>query len=40
LEPDVLAALAIENGLAVCSADSDFARFPVTWLNPLNAPEA
>ncbi|MDA8027268.1 MAG: PIN domain-containing protein [Actinomycetota bacterium] len=32
-----LAALAIEHGLAVVSADSDFARFPeLTWLNPLN----
>lgn len=31
-----LAALAIENGLTVCSADSDFARFPeVRWYNPL-----
>lgn len=30
-----LAALAIENGVAVASADSDFARFPVTWVNPL-----
>lgn len=36
LVPDAqLAALAIEHGLAVCSADSDFARFPVTWVNPL-----
>ncbi len=32
-----LAALAIEHGLAVCSADSDFARFrEVTWVNPLS----
>jgi hypothetical protein len=32
-----LAALAIEHGLAVCSADSDFARFPeVRWHNPLS----
>ena len=32
-----LAALALEHGLAVASADSDFARFPeLTWLNPLN----
>jgi toxin-antitoxin system PIN domain toxin len=31
-----LATLAIEHGLALISADSDFARFPeVTWLNPL-----
>lgn len=31
-----LAALAIEHGLQVCSADSDFARFPeVRWLNPV-----
>lgn len=31
-----LAALAIEHGLEVVSADSDFARFPeVRWLNPL-----
>jgi toxin-antitoxin system PIN domain toxin len=31
-----LAALALEHGLTVCSADSDFARFPsVSWLNPL-----
>lgn len=31
-----LAALAIEHGVGVCSADSDFARFAeVRWLNPL-----
>jgi toxin-antitoxin system PIN domain toxin len=31
-----LAALSIEHGLTVCSADSDFARFPdVSWLNPM-----
>jgi predicted nucleic acid-binding protein len=29
-----LAALALEHGLAVVSADSDFARFPgPTWIN-------
>jgi toxin-antitoxin system PIN domain toxin len=33
-----LAALALEHGLAVVSADSDFARFrELTWLNPLSA---
>ncbi|MBA3277168.1 MAG: PIN domain-containing protein [Geodermatophilaceae bacterium] len=31
-----LAALAIEHGLTMCSADTDFARFPeVTWINPV-----
>lgn len=37
LVPDAqLAALAIENGAAVCSADADFGRFPeVRWVNPL-----
>ena len=37
LVPDAhLAALAIEHGLTVCSADADFGRFPgVTWVNPL-----
>ncbi len=31
-----LAALAIAHGLAVCSAGTDFARFPeVRWVNPL-----
>jgi toxin-antitoxin system PIN domain toxin len=37
LIPDAhLAAIAIEHGLTVCSADADFARFPgVTWVNPL-----
>jgi hypothetical protein len=31
-----LAALAIEHGLQVCSADTDFARFSeIRWLNPL-----
>ena len=32
----VLAALCIEHGLAVVSADSDFARFPeIEWINPV-----
>lgn len=37
LVPDAhLAALAIEHGLILCSADHDFARFPdLRWLNPL-----
>ena len=37
LVPDAqLAALALEHGLTVCSADSDFARFgAVRWINPL-----
>lgn len=37
LIPDAqVACLAIEHGLVVCSADSDFARFPeVRWENPL-----
>jgi uncharacterized protein len=31
-----LAALSIEHGAELCSADSDFARFPrVRWFNPL-----
>jgi toxin-antitoxin system PIN domain toxin len=31
-----LAALAIEHGLTLCSADTDFARFPeLSWSNPL-----
>ena len=35
--PDAhLAALAIEHGLALCSSDGGFARFPrVRWINPL-----
>jgi toxin-antitoxin system PIN domain toxin len=33
----VLAALCIEHGLQIVSADSDFARFSeVTWLNPVS----
>jgi hypothetical protein len=38
LVPDAhLAALAIEHGLLLCSADTDFARFPdLRWLNPLS----
>ena len=37
LIPDTdLAALAISHGLALCSADRDFARFPgLRWINPL-----
>lgn len=37
LVPDAqLAALAIEHGLTVMTADTDFGRFPsVTWENPL-----
>jgi toxin-antitoxin system PIN domain toxin len=37
LVPDAhLAALAIEHGLDVCSADTDFARFTeIRWTNPL-----
>jgi len=31
-----LATLAIEHGLTLCSADSDFAKFPgLRWINPL-----
>jgi toxin-antitoxin system PIN domain toxin len=31
-----LAALAVEHGLAIVTADSDFARFPeVRWINPI-----
>lgn len=34
----MLAALAIEHGVSVVSADSDFARFPeARWMNPLVA---
>ena len=41
LVPDAhLAALAIEHGLTLCSADGDFARFPdLTWLDPIRSPE-
>jgi len=37
--PDAeLATLCIEHGLRICSADTDFARFPeVSWYNPLTA---
>ena len=37
LVPDAqLAALAIEHGLELCSADTDFVRFPeIRWANPL-----
>lgn len=32
-----LAALAMEHGLELCSADRDFARFPgLRWRNPLD----
>jgi len=35
-----LAALALEHGVPVVSADSDFARFPeVTWINPVASRE-
>ena len=39
LVPDAqLAALALEHGLTLCSADGDFAKFPgVRWENPLAA---
>jgi hypothetical protein len=39
LVPDAqLAALAIEYGLTIYSADSDFARFPgLSWVNPLRS---
>jgi len=34
----VLAALCIEHGLPMVSADSDFARFPeITWINPVSS---
>ncbi len=39
LVPDAhLAAIAIQHGLTLCSADADFARFPgLSWTNPLHA---
>ena len=39
LIPDArLATLALEHGLTICSADTDFARFTeVEWLNPIAA---
>ncbi|HEV2953192.1 MAG TPA: TA system VapC family ribonuclease toxin [Candidatus Dormibacteraeota bacterium] len=39
LIPDAeLAAIAIEHGLAIYSADTDFARFSeITWINPFDA---
>lgn len=31
-----LAALAIEHGMSICSADTDFARFhEIRWINPI-----
>ena len=41
LVPDAqLAALAIEHGLTLCSADTDFARFrEIRWENPLAEPQ-
>jgi len=40
LIPDAhLAALAVENGLTLCSTDGDFGRFPeLKWENPLANP--
>ncbi|MBA2580991.1 MAG: PIN domain-containing protein [Thermoleophilaceae bacterium] len=40
LVPDAqLAALALEHGLTVCSADTDFARFhEIHWENPVGGP--
>lgn len=39
LVPDAhLAALAIEHGATLCSADNDFSRFPgLKWVNPLDS---
>lgn len=35
-----LAALAMEHGLTLCSADADFGRFPgLKWVNPLRGSE-
>ncbi len=32
----VMAAICLEHGLAIVSADSDFARFPeLEWINPI-----
>jgi len=34
----VLAAIALEHGATLCTADRDFARFPgLRWINPLTA---
>jgi uncharacterized protein len=40
LTPDAhLAALAMEHGLTLCSADRDFSRFPgLKWMNPIATP--
>lgn len=36
-----LAALAIEHGAQLCSADNDFSRFPgLRWINPLHQEQA
>ena len=42
LVPDAhLAALAMEHGLTLCSADGDFARFPgLSWVNPVASERA
>lgn len=42
LVPDAhLAAIAIEHGLILCSADGDFGRFSgLRWENPLSAPKS
>ena len=39
LVPDAhVAALAVEHGLTICSADDDFARFQgLRWLNPITS---